>query len=712
MSLPDDTARGLLVANLLAQLAFGLLAMMICIPSMQQWGATFGASQAAVQLTFSGFVVAFGSVQLLYGPLSDRLGRKRVLLAGLALAAAGSVAAALASDVLALTAARVLQGAGAGAGMVIGRALVQDHFHGAERTRVMAYVGMVMGLCPPAATIVGGQVHVLWGWQANFVGIAVLAALLWLAAWRGLPDSRPAAAPSHWLRAMAGAYARLAREPVFVLYVLVLASTTATFYAFLGGAPIVLGGYGIGPDGIGFYVMAIPLSYIAGNYLTSRIAHRAGERTVMRLGQALTIGGLLLVLALAGLRTPLALALPLVLVGVGHGLLMPPSLAGTVGVVPARRARADAARRSAPHVRPHVDAHALTLRCDREARRRQRLDQPHRGARMLAQRRRPEHRRRAGEREEDEHLVGRVRVQRRARFEVAAQRQRRLPAEMFGGHAALRHLRRAEHGGPGRRAEHDRTAGPQGEQRIAGFDVRVERPRAPDHATRRGGHAPRDVQRQAADVRVRVDRGHGPALVDDERCQRPGRRQRQAHLAAAARHVAAALDLQLSVHAHAREQRQQHQAQVIDRRRHRHVGAAAQHDLDGLAAGQRGRQHRLQHERDAAGGADVDDEAAAVQRAGPKREHRRAGMHAIAARVAQRSHRAHRRHVLRRQPRAATPRADVVHAHYGAGDCGQRDRGAHELAAALAVRAVDVEHRRHAHRARPRVPAGGSRLTR
>jgi DHA1 family bicyclomycin/chloramphenicol resistance-like MFS transporter len=338
LSLPADTARVLLVANLLAQLAFGLLAMMVCIPSMQQWGATFGASQAAVQLTFSGFVVAFGGVQLLYGPLSDRLGRKRVLLAGLALAAAGSVAAALADDVLALAAARVVQGAGAGAGMVIGRALVQDHFHGAERTRVMAYVGMVMGLCPPAATIVGGQVHVLWGWQANFVGIAVLAALLWLAAWRGLPDSRPAAtAPSHWLRAMAGAYARLAREPVFVLYVLVLASTTATFYAFLGGAPIVLGGYGIGPDGIGFYVMAIPLSYIAGNYLTSRIAHRAGERTVMRLGQALTIGGLLLVLALAlaGLRTPLALALPLVLVGVGHGLLMPPSLAGTVGVVPA-----------------------------------------------------------------------------------------------------------------------------------------------------------------------------------------------------------------------------------------------------------------------------------------------------------------------------------------------------------------------------------------
>ena len=103
--------RGLLVANLLGQLAFGLLAMTICIPSMAQWGMLFGASQAQVQLTFSGYVVAYGGLQLLYGPLSDRLGRKRVLLAGLALGFAGSVLAALAPGLGWLIAARVLQGA-------------------------------------------------------------------------------------------------------------------------------------------------------------------------------------------------------------------------------------------------------------------------------------------------------------------------------------------------------------------------------------------------------------------------------------------------------------------------------------------------------------------------------------------------------------------------------------------------------------------------
>lgn len=335
---PRVAPHGLLIANLLAQLAFGLLAMTICLPSMQEWGAIFGSTQAAVQLIFSGYVITYGSLQLIYGPLSDRIGRKKVLLFGLAVSFTASVLAALAPSLPLLVAARVLQGAGAAAGMVVGRAMVQDLFDGPERTRVMAYVGMAMGLCPPLATIVGGQLHVRLGWQANFVVMAVLAAVLFVAAWRGLPDhQKVTAVQPHWLRAMLSAYATLAREPSFGLHVLLLAMTTATFYAFLGGAPIVLGSYGVKPDGVGFYIMAIPGSYIVGNYLTTRLARRISERRIMRLGQVLTVGGvaLMLLLALAGLNTPLAFALPLVLLGIGHGLLVPPALAGTVGLVPA-----------------------------------------------------------------------------------------------------------------------------------------------------------------------------------------------------------------------------------------------------------------------------------------------------------------------------------------------------------------------------------------
>ena len=328
-----------LIANLLAQISFGLLAMTLCLPSMQEWGAIFGTDQAHVQLTFSGYLVSYGLLQLVYGPLSDRHGRKRMLLIGLAIAAAASVMAMLSNNILTLTMARVLQGAGSAATMVVGRSMVQDLFEGPARTRVMAYIGMTLGLCPPLASLIGGQIHVHLGWQTNFAILAALALVLLLAAWRGLPDHRPVHASdnSHWLRGMLLAYGRLAHAPSFLLYVVVLATTTAAFYVFLGGAPIVLGSYGIGPDGIGWFIMAVPLAYIVGNFLTSRLIQRVGEQRMMRWGQAATLSGitLMLVLGLVGTRSPLAVALPLLLTGFGHGLINPPALAGTVGVIPA-----------------------------------------------------------------------------------------------------------------------------------------------------------------------------------------------------------------------------------------------------------------------------------------------------------------------------------------------------------------------------------------
>jgi DHA1 family bicyclomycin/chloramphenicol resistance-like MFS transporter len=328
-----------LIANLLAQISFGLLAMTLCLPSMQEWGAMFATDQAHVQLTFSGYLVAYGCFQLVYGPLSDRHGRKVMLITGLAIAGAASVMAMLADDVLTLTIARVLQGAGSAASMVVGRSMVQDLFESPERTRVMAYIGMSLGLCPPLASVIGGQIHVRLGWQANFAILTVLAAVLLVAAWRGLPDHRPArpAEDQHWLRGMLQAYRRLFREPRFLLYVVILAATTAAFYVFLGGAPIVFSRYGIGPDGVGWFIMTVPLSYIVGNFLTSRIIHRTGERRMMQWGQVFTLSGIALMLALglAGTHSPLAVALPLLLTGFGHGLLNPPALAGTVGVIPA-----------------------------------------------------------------------------------------------------------------------------------------------------------------------------------------------------------------------------------------------------------------------------------------------------------------------------------------------------------------------------------------
>jgi MFS transporter, DHA1 family, multidrug resistance protein len=327
-----------LVVNIIAQLAFGLLVMTLCLPSMQEWGDLFGAEQSSVQLTFSAYIAAYGVLQLVYGPLSDRHGRRRILMFGLALAGIGSVIGFLATDLSTLIFARTLQGAGSAAGMVAGRASVQDLFDGPQRTRVMAYVGMAMGVCPPLGTIVGGQMHVGFGWQSNFVLMVVLSLVLLVAAWRGFPAPPPAPAlRAHWLREMADAYATLLRERPFLLNVMILMLSTGTFYTFLSGAPIVLRSYGVGPADVGWYIMVVPLSYIVGNFATTRVAHRIGENSLVSLGQALNVTaiGLMLALGLAGVHTALAFAMPLTLLGLGHGLMMPACLVRTVGLVPA-----------------------------------------------------------------------------------------------------------------------------------------------------------------------------------------------------------------------------------------------------------------------------------------------------------------------------------------------------------------------------------------
>jgi DHA1 family bicyclomycin/chloramphenicol resistance-like MFS transporter len=333
---PAAPRQGAQAATLLALLAFGLLSMTICLPSMQQWAQQLNTTQAQVQLTFGAYVVAYGAFQLVYGPLSDRHGRRPMVMIGLAVAVVGMAMAALAPTIEALVAARFVQGAGAAACMVLGRAAVQDLFAGPRRTQMMAYVGMAMGLCPPLATVIGGQLHVHAGWQANFVLMGVVGLLLMPAAWRGLPAAapRPSGAPRQSLWAD---LRQLLRHRAYRLNVAILALSGASFYAFLGGAPVLLGHLGVGPGEVGFFIMLIPMSYIVGNFAATRLVMRRGEAWMRQWGSRATALGLAGVvgLSLLGWHHPLAFVLPLLLLGIGHGLWVPATLASTVGAVPA-----------------------------------------------------------------------------------------------------------------------------------------------------------------------------------------------------------------------------------------------------------------------------------------------------------------------------------------------------------------------------------------
>lgn len=326
-----------LIVALFGQMAYGLIVMTLSLPSLQEWPLIFQAPQSRVQLTFSAYVGTFGLVQLVYGPLSDRYGRKPLLLLGLVIATLGSVLATLAPTLDVLIAARVLQGLGAGAGMVVGRAVVQDLFTGTQRTRMMAFVGMTMGLCPPTASLVGGYLHTHLGWRSNFALSLLLGLVLLYAVWRHLPAvARPASTHARpWWADMPAAYRRLLGDRTFMLYVVMLSTGTAVAHTYFAGAPIVLRQYGVGPEMLGWYIMAVPIPYMIGNALTTRLIHRLGDWRLMVTGHLLNTTGVLLVLilSLAGLHKPLALALPMMLVGVGHGLMIPPMLSRAVGLI-------------------------------------------------------------------------------------------------------------------------------------------------------------------------------------------------------------------------------------------------------------------------------------------------------------------------------------------------------------------------------------------
>lgn len=335
MDRPDQPPGIAIRLNLLCQISLGILAMAACLPSMPYWMEHFGESQARVQLTFAAYLLAFAFAQLIYGPLSDNYGRRPVLVVGLTLGLAGSIAAIFAQSLDALILARGVQGAGMGCGMVIGRAMIQDSFGGAARTKMMAYVGMVMGLCPPGGTLLGGRLHVMFGWQASFVAVSLITLVLLLAAWFGLPDQRRRDARS--LGAMIRSYRILVADYSYLSFCFIAAFSSSAFYVFLAAAPIVLDAYDVPPDRIGWYILFVPAAYILGNLLTTRVAGRLTDQRLMLSGQLLNLVGIgtVLTLALAGLHHPIAIAAPLALMGFGHGLLMPPTLGGAVGAVPA-----------------------------------------------------------------------------------------------------------------------------------------------------------------------------------------------------------------------------------------------------------------------------------------------------------------------------------------------------------------------------------------
>ncbi|HZX33024.1 MAG TPA: multidrug effflux MFS transporter [Rhodocyclaceae bacterium] len=282
MNTPSPSLRG--VAALLAALAaLGPFSIDTYLPSFPEMATSLGASPVEIQQTLTAYLGAFAFMTLWHGALSDSFGRRRVILVGLAVYTLASLACAFATRIEHLWLLRGLQGISAGAGMVVGRALVRDIYEGASAQKVMAHVGMMFALAPAVAPVIGGWLQVAFGWRSVFLFLALLGLGLFLLSWRVLPETLPPE-KRHPLAAghLARGYARVAGDARFLVWCGAFALMFGGFFIYVLSAPVFLMRH-LGRGETEFLWLFGPAmaGMMAGSWLSGRIAgHWSAAKTL------------------------------------------------------------------------------------------------------------------------------------------------------------------------------------------------------------------------------------------------------------------------------------------------------------------------------------------------------------------------------------------------------------------------------------------------
>lgn len=263
--------------------AIGPFAIDMYLPALPAIGASLGAEVGAVQWSLTAFFISVGMGQLFYGPISDMVGRKLPLYAGLALFTLASVGCALATDIHTLVALRFVQGLGAAAGMAIPRAVVRDLHTGAEAARLMSLLMLVFSISPLLAPLAGSGVIALTGWRGVFWVVAVAAVAGLVLVSQGLPETRPASErrESSLGSALAG-YGLLLRDKHYLGLVFIGGCSMAGFFVYLAGSPFVLiNHYGLTPVQYSFAFSINAAAFFVSAQFNARLGRRFGlVRTV------------------------------------------------------------------------------------------------------------------------------------------------------------------------------------------------------------------------------------------------------------------------------------------------------------------------------------------------------------------------------------------------------------------------------------------------
>jgi DHA1 family bicyclomycin/chloramphenicol resistance-like MFS transporter len=328
------------IALLAGLSAVGPLTTDMYLPSLPDIARQLGASTAQVQLTISSYLIGFAIGQMVYGPISDRHGRKPVLLGAIALYCAASLACALAPSIEMLIAARFVQALGGSGGIVLARAMVRDIHSGARAGRELSVIGAVMALAPMLAPLAGGVLQTTFGWRSVFftltvagIGGAGIVCML-------LPETlaQRAAEPVS-VTSMAKSYAVVARRPAYLAYLGLATTCYAGLFAWISGASFVLQDlYGLSALAFGVAFAFGSIGNMVGSTLSARLSHRFGLDGVLGFGGcAVAAGGLAMVAAVAlGLTSAASLVLPIAIYLAGLGMVLPQSIAGAMTPFPER----------------------------------------------------------------------------------------------------------------------------------------------------------------------------------------------------------------------------------------------------------------------------------------------------------------------------------------------------------------------------------------
>jgi MFS transporter, DHA1 family, multidrug resistance protein len=322
------------ISTLILLAGISAMSMNIFLPSLPGIAQWFQADYALVQLSVSGYLGITAIAQLVAGPLSDRYGRRPVIIGGILMFLAATIGCILAPTIESFLFFRMFQ-ASIATGFVLSRAIVRDMVEPDAAASMIGYVTMGMALVPMVSPMIGGVLDTLFDWRATFVAMFLAGLfLLWLVL-SDLGETNRTRSVS--MAAQFRTYPELFRSQRFWGYAMTAAFTSGAFFTVLGGAPYVASTLmQLEPAELGFYFGFIAFGYMSGNYLSGRFARRLGLNRMMLLGTIVSLCavGLGCILHAAGFLHPIALFGPVLLVGVGNGLTLPSANAGIVSVRP------------------------------------------------------------------------------------------------------------------------------------------------------------------------------------------------------------------------------------------------------------------------------------------------------------------------------------------------------------------------------------------